>query len=182
MVTEQEMSRETPVSEVGPSPRLAGRRRDRFLFRVPPDRALELAADPTRFPEFNPLVRVPETSGRVEQVGNVYHQVLALGPIELSSRWETVRVHPRDLAGRPRPAPPWTTVEIGQLPILGTWRSTTRYDRVKAGTLVTHDLEYQLPAGAAGRVVDSFVMRPLLTVALAWLGRRLKRWIESAAG
>ena len=175
---------EHEVSRNGPSfdghRRLTGRRRDRFLFRVPPERALELAADPTRFPEFNPFIHVPETTGRVEEVGNVYHQVFALGPIHLSTRWETTSVEPVDLADRSRPAPPWRTVEIGELPIIGIWRSTTRYDAVKAGTLVTHDLEYQLPEGAAGSVLDFFVMRPLLTVGVEWLGRRMRRWIESA--
>ncbi|HUG48958.1 MAG TPA: hypothetical protein VMP67_11175, partial [Candidatus Limnocylindria bacterium] len=79
-------------AETHDGPRLAGRRRDLFLFRVPPEHVLELAADPARFPEFNPLVRVPEPAGRVEQVGNVYHQVFVIGPVRLSSRWETVSV------------------------------------------------------------------------------------------
>ncbi|HUG48031.1 MAG TPA: SRPBCC family protein [Candidatus Limnocylindria bacterium] len=161
-------------------PRLAGRRRDLFLFSVPPEHVLELAADPARFPEFNPLVRVPEPAGRVEQMGNVYHQVIVIGPVRLSSRWETVSVDPPALAERPRPAPPWTTVEIGRLPIVGTWSSTTRYDAVRAGTRVTHDLEYQLPGGLIGRLVDAVVMRPILTVGFAWLGRRLRRWVENA--
>ena len=110
---------------------MVGRRRDRWLIRVPPERALEIAADPSRFPEFNPPVRVPETSGRVEEVGNVYHQVFARGRIRVSTRWETVLVDPPNLTDRPRPAPPWTTVEVGQLSVFGEWHSTTRYDVVK---------------------------------------------------
>ena len=159
---------------------MLGRRRDRFLVHVPPERALEIAADPSRFPEFNPVVRVPETSGRVEQVGNVYHQVISLGPIRVASRWETVSVDPQTLAERPRPAPPWTTVEAGQLPLFGAWSSTTRYDAVKSGTLITHDLEYPLPDGLAGRVLDLVLMRPLLAVAFRLLARRMRRWIEAA--
>jgi hypothetical protein len=158
-----------------------GRRRDRLLLRVPPGRAFEIAADPSRFPEFNPVVRVPETSGRVEQLGKVYHQVLTLGPIHVSTRWETVRVDPPTIADRPRPSPPWTTVEVGQLPVFGEWRSTTRYDAVNAGTLVTHDLEYPLPGGFVGRVLDLALMRPLLAVGFGLLGRRMRRWIEAAA-
>lgn len=159
---------------------MVGRRRDRFLVRVPPERALEIAADPSRFPEFNPLVRVPETSGRVEQIGNVYHQVFTLGPIRVSTRWETVRVDPPNLAERPRPSPPWTTVEAGQLPVFGAWTSTGRYEAVKAGTLITHDLEYALPDGLAGRFLDLVLMRPLLAVALGLLLRRARHWIETA--
>lgn len=161
-------------------PEVIGRRRDRFFFCVPPERALEIAADPSRFPEFNPLVRVPETSGRVEQLGNVYHQIFTLGPIHVSTRWETVRVDPPTLAERPLPPPPWTTVEVGQLPVFGTWTSTGRYEAVKAGTLVTHDLEYALPDGVAGRFLDLVLMRPLLAVALGLAGRRVRNWIEAA--
>jgi len=160
---------------------MVGRRRDRWLVRVPPERALEMAADPSRFPEFNPLVRVPETSGRVEDVGNVYHQVFAVGPIRLSTRWETLRVDPPNLPERPRPRPPWTTVELGQLSMFGEWRSTTRYDAVKGGTLITHDLEYPLPVGLAGRILDVVLMKPLLYLGFRLLGRRLRVWIESAA-
>jgi hypothetical protein len=159
---------------------MVGRRRDGFLVHVPPERALEIGADPSRFPEFNPLVRVPESSGRVEQVGNVYHQVFTLGPIRISTRWETVRVDPPTLADRPRPALPWTTVEAGQLPVLGAWTSTTRFEAVKAGTLITHDLEYALPDGVAGRVLDLVLMRQLLAVALPLLLRLARHWIETA--
>lgn len=56
--------RPNPAASQGDrSPAPAGRRRDRFLFRVPPEHALELAADPCRFPEFNPFVRVPAPCG-----------------------------------------------------------------------------------------------------------------------
>jgi hypothetical protein len=157
-----------------------GRRRDRFRLRVPPGHALEIAADPSRFPEFNPVVRVPETRGRVEHLGNVYHQVFTLGPIHVSTRWETVGVDPPTIADRPRPAPPWTTVEVGQLAVFGEWRSTTRYDAVNAGTLITHDLEYALPGGFVGRILDLALMRPLLAVGFGLLGRRMRRWIEAA--
>jgi hypothetical protein len=160
---------------------MIGRRRDRFVVHVPPVRALEIAADPSRFHEFNPIVRVPETIGRVEQLGNVYHQVFTLGPIRVSTRWETVRVDPPNLADRPRPSPPWTTVEVGLVPGLGTWTSTGRYEAVKAGTLITHDLEYPLPDGLAGRIVDLVVMRPLLAVAFPLLLGRVRHWIEAAA-
>jgi hypothetical protein len=157
--------------------RRSATRRDLFLLRARPDHVLELAADPTRFPEFNPFVRVPPDSGRVEVLGNVYYQLLGIGPLRLSMRWETVAVDPPNLADRPRPSLPWTTVEVGTMRLLGTWRSTTRYEAVAAGTLITHDLEYELPAGRLGSVVD-LIMRPALTVGLAFLGRRLKRWIE----
>lgn len=173
-------NRPKPAAPQGESdPRLAGRRRDRFLFRVPPEHALQLATDPCRFPEFNPFVQVPAPCGRVERLGNVYHQLFGFGPLRLSTRWETTSVEPPNLADRPPPAPPWTTLELGQLPLLGTWRSTTRYDSASAGTLVTHDLEYQLPAGAPGRIIDALVMRPLLGVGFAFLGRRLRRWVEA---
>jgi hypothetical protein len=160
---------------------MVGRRRDRWLIRVPPQRALEIAADPSRFPEFNPLVRVPQTSGRVEEVGNVYHQVFALGPIRVATRWETLRVDPPNLSDRPRPTPPWTTVELGQLSIFGQWHSTTRYDAVKGGTVITHDLEYPMPDGLAGRILDLVLMRPLLALGFRLLGRRVRAWIENAA-
>lgn len=153
-------------------------RRDRFPVGVAPDRAIELAADPTRFGEFNPLVRVPPGSGRVEQIGNVYYQLLGFGPIRLSTRWVTISVDPVGLAHRPLPSPPWTTVEVGQLPLLGRWVSTTRYDSVPSGTLITSDLEYGVPDGLRGRIVDLTLMRPLLSLSLRLLGRRLRRWIE----
>jgi hypothetical protein len=155
-----------------------GKRRDRFLIRARPEHVLELAANPSRFPEFNPLVRVPQPSGRVEEVGNVYHQLLGIGPVRLTMRWETIRAEPADLPRSPRPTPPWTTVELGTLPLLGPWTSTTRYDAVPSGTLVTHELEYQLPPGTLGRVVDTICMRPTLAVGLGVLIRRLCRWIE----
>ncbi len=155
-------------------------RRDRFLVRVPPERAFALAGDPSRFPEFNPLVRVPEGSGRVEHVGNVYYQVLALGPIRVQTRWETTRVEPAELARHPRPSPPWTTVEVGRLPVFGAWISTSRYAAVASGTLITHDLEYGVPDGLPGWIVEVAFMRPLLSVGIGMLGRRMRRWIEAA--
>jgi hypothetical protein len=160
---------------------MVGRRRDRWLIRVPPERAIEIAADPSRFSEFNPLVRVPEPSGRVDEVGNVYHQVIALGAVRVSTRWETIHVDPPNLTDRPRPAPPWATVEVGQLSVFGEWRSTTRYEGVKAGTLITHDLEYALPDGPVGRILDLVLMTPLMVVGFRLLGRRMRRWIEIAA-
>jgi hypothetical protein len=153
-------------------------RRDRFLVRVPPERAFDLAGDPSRFPEFNPLVRVPEPSGRVERVGNIYHQVFAIGPIRVSTRWETTSVDPPNLADLPRPSPPWTTVEVCDLASFGTWVSTSRYEGVPAGTLITHDLEYGVPGGLPGLVVDAVVVRPLLAIGIGFLGRRMRRWIE----
>ena len=158
------------------------RRRDRFLVRAPPERTFDILTDPSRFPEFNPLVRVPQPSGRVERVGNVYHQVLTLGPIRVATRWETVAVDPPSLAERPLPQPPWTTVEVGRITVFGTWRSTSRYEPAKVGTLITHDLEYTVPDGRAGRVLDVLVMSPLLTVGFGVLLRRLRRWVEAAAG
>jgi hypothetical protein len=159
---------------------MVGRRRDRFLIRVSAERAVEIAGDPRRFPEFNPLVRVPETSGRVDEIGNVYHQVFILGPHPRLDPLGDDPCRSTDLADRPRPAPPWATAEVGRLPVFGEWRSTTRYDAVKAGTLVTHDLEYAVP-GLVGRVLDLILMRPLLAVAFGLLGRRMRRWIEAAA-
>jgi hypothetical protein len=157
-----------------------GHRRDRFVVHVRPDRAFLIAADPTRFPEFNPIIRVPETSGRVEQLGNVYHQDIAVGPLRLSTRWETVGVEPPTLAQRPWPAPPWTTIEVGQLPLFGLWTSTSRYEGVDQGTVITHDLEYALPDGVVGRVTDLVLMRPLLAIGFGFLLRRCQRWIETA--
>lgn len=155
-------------------------RHDRWTVRVPPDRAFDLATDPSRFHEFNPLVNVPEREGRVEQVGNVYHQVFRIGPMRLASRWETTHVEPANLADRPRPSPPWTTVEVGDLPFLGRFISTSRYDAVPAGTLITHDLEYGLPGGLPGRVLDLLMARPLIAVGLRFLGRRMCQWLETA--
>lgn len=156
-------------------------RRDRFVVRVPPEDAFELAGDPTQFPEFNPFVRVPERSGRVEAVGNVYHQVFGVGPVRLTTRWETTSVDPPNSADRPRPSPPWTTVEEGDLPVFGRWVSTSRYGPTAGGTVITHDLEYGVPNGIVGRVTDAFLMRPLLSIGFTWLGRRLRRWIEATA-
>lgn len=149
------------------------------MVHAPPERTFELAGDPSRFPEFNPLVRVPETSGRVEELGNVYHQVFGFGPIGMSTRWETTHIDPSNLADRPRPSPPWTTVEAGQLPVFGSCVSTSRYDVVPAGTLITHDLEYGVPDGFPGRVLDVVVLRPLLSIGFTFLGRRLRQWIEA---
>src|SRR5918992_684233 len=130
---------------------------DRVVLRVPPDVAIELAADPSRFPEFNPIVQVPD-GGRVDVVGNVYHQVMRLGPIRLSTRWETTTVDPADLSERPRPPLPWTTVEIGDLPAFGRWVSTSRYEAVPRGTRATHHLDYAVPDGLLGTVVDIAIM------------------------
>jgi len=150
---------------------------DRIFVRVPPDVVIELAADPSRFPEFNPLVEVPD-GGRVDVVGNVYHQVMRLGPIRLPTRWETTAVDPSTLSERPRPAPPWTTVEIGEMPAFGRWVSTSRYEAVPGGTRATHHLDYGVPDGPLGTVVDIVLMRPLLAVGIGLLGRRLRAWIE----
>jgi hypothetical protein len=155
---------------------------DRFLIRAPLEHTFELATDPSRFHEFNPLVEVPPGSGRVDMVGNVYQQVFRLGPIRLSTRWETTEVDPPDLTDRPRPAPPWITVEAGDVPILGRCISISRYEPAPQGTLVTHRLEYRLPDGPVGTVIDMVVARPLLAVGLGVLIRRLRRWIESAGG
>lgn len=155
-------------------------RYDRFLVRVPPERAFDLAADPSRFPEFNPLVVVPEREGRVESVGNVYHQVFRVGPMRLSSRWETTQVDPASLADRPRPSPPWTTVEVGEVPLVGRIVSTSRYAAVPAGTLITHDLEYGVPGGLLGRALDLLIARPLLAVGMGFLGPRMCRWLETS--
>ena len=153
---------------------------DRIRVRVPVERALDLAADPTRFPEFNPLVEVPAESGRVEILGNVYYQIFRFGPARLSTRWETTSVDPVDLADRPRPAPPWTTVERGELPLFGRWISTTRYEATPTGSLLTHHLDYGVPDGPLGGAIDGVLMRPLLSVGFGVLLRRLRRWVESA--
>lgn len=147
-----------------------------------PHLAFELAADPNRFAEFNPVVQVPTRSGRVERMGNVYHQVFACGPIRVSTRWETTGVDPANLADRPLPSPPWTTVEVGELPLFGRWVSISRYDAMPTGRLITHDLEYGVPNGPFGRLLDLVAVRPLLSVSCAFLGRRLRAWNEASAG
>jgi hypothetical protein len=154
---------------------------DHVIIRVPPEAAIELAADSSRFPEFNPTVEVPD-GGRVEVVGNVYHQVLRLGPLQLATRWETTAVDPPNLAERPRPPLPWTTVEVGDLPAFGRWVSTSRYEAIPAGTRATHHLDYGVPDGPLGVIVDVAIMRPLLAVGIGVLGRRLRRWIEHDQG
>jgi hypothetical protein len=93
-----------------------------------------------------------------------------------------VSVDPPNLADHHRPPVPWTTVEAGQIPVFGAWTSTTRLESVTAGTLITHDLEYGLPDGLFGRFLDLVLMKPLLTVAFGFVGRRAQRWIEAADG
>ena len=116
----------------------------------------------------------------MDVVGNVYYQVFRLGPIRLATRWETTSVAPPDLGEPSRPAPPWTTVEAGDLPILGRCISTSRYESAPRGTLVTHHLDYRVPDGPLGAMLDLVVMRPVLAVGLGILIRRLSRWIESS--
>jgi hypothetical protein len=69
-------------------------------------------------------------------------------------------------------------VEVGELPFARVV-STSRYDTHPVGTLITHDLEYGVPAGLTGRALDLLVARPLLSVGMGFLGRRMCRWLES---
>ncbi len=52
--------------------------------------------------------------------------------------------------------------------------------RQRIDRTATHHLDYGVPDGPIGTVVDLVLMRPLLTVGIGLLGRRLARWIESA--
>ena len=72
-----------------------GKYRKTFRGEAPVERLWELMSDPGRLQEWNGAFdRVEDATGRLDEVGTTYTQVMRVAGIELKGDWEITEVEP----------------------------------------------------------------------------------------
>ena len=111
----------------------------------------ELMSDPGRLPEWNGAFdRVEDATGRLDEVGTTYTQVMRVAGIELKGNWEITEVEPsrrRRFQGTP--------------PGCAACTGSETFETVEGGTKYTIEMDYTLRGGPAGKAFDRLFGRLL---------------------
>lgn len=115
----------------------------------PPERVYGVLADVERLPEFSDMtVAVHNGPGRPVQVGDRFEQVVKLLGRDLESEWHVRALQPPTLLRFEGSAPPGVRATLVE-----------RLNPEGDGTRVELDIDYTLPLGILGRVVDAVYLR-----------------------
>lgn len=135
---------------------------------APVEEVWELMCDPNRLTEWNTAFDgVIAASGRLDEVGVTFTQVMRVGGIQFKGRWEITGVESlcrREFGGTPP----------GCLSCSG--RDT--FEPTDGGIDLTVELDCKLRGGALGRAADRVVARPLLERVLQDNVLNLRRILE----
>ena len=128
-----------------------GRYRKTFRVEAPVERLWELMSDPGRLPEWNGAFdRVEDATGRLDEVGTTYTQVMRVAGIELKGDWEITEVEPsrrRRFQGTP--------------PGCAACTGSETFETVEGGTNYTIEMDYTLRGGPVGEAFDRLFGRSL---------------------
>jgi len=124
-----------------------------FRIQAPVDRLWELLADPNRLPEWNGAFdRVKDATGRLDEVGSTYTQVMRVAGLELTGDWTITAVdapHRREFAGSP--------------PGLRRLEGVETFEEVDGATQYTLEMTYTLLGGPVAGALDRLFGRPFLS-------------------
>ena len=139
-----------------------GHYRNTFRIAAPVEQLWELMSDPARLPEWNGAFdRVEDATGRLDEVGTTYTQVMRVAGVELKGRWEIIEVEPSQTR-RFRGTPPGCTA----------WNGTETFAAADGGVDYTVEMDYRLKGGPIGAALDRVLAKP-------FLARMVERNIES---
>jgi uncharacterized membrane protein len=135
---------------------------------APPEVAWEIARDPARIPEWNTtVVAVKDVSGPLDQPGTTYTAVSKLVGRPLDVRWRIDNVEPLRRVEATASAPGG-----------GSARLSVQYGADAGGTTVTVDIDYELPMGFLGDVVDKLFAERSMTRDVEHSGENFKALVE----
>ena len=121
-----------------------GQYRKTFRVEAPVERLWELMSDPGRLQEWNGAFdRVEDATGRLDEVGTTYTQVMRVAGIELKGDWEITEVE-RPRRRRFQGTPPGCAACTG----------SETFEAVEGGTDYTVGMEYTLRGGPVGEGLD----------------------------
>ena len=118
--------------------------RNTFRIEAPVERLWELLSDPGRLPEWNVVFdRVEGATGRLDEAGTIYTQVMRVAGVELKGDWEITEVEP-SRTRRFQGTPPGCTACTG----------SEMFEAVEGGTDYTIEMDYTLRGGPVGKAFD----------------------------
>lgn len=131
-----------------------------------------LFRDPDRWLEWNTeLADMRDVEGPFDRAGAGYVQVWRMGPWEREGRWQVTGCEPMR----------WRTV-AGRTPVGLEFTAREEFARAGDGTVVTVEIQWQTPGGAAGRWFDRLVGQPMLRRALRANGERIRAVLAQNPG
>ncbi len=130
-----------------------GHYRKTFRIEAPLDQLWELMNDPERLPEWNRAFdRVDNATGRLDEVGTTYTQVMRVAGIELKGEWEITAVEAprsREFQGKP--------------PGMSYCTGRELFEESRGGTDYTVEMDYKLIGGPVAPLIDRIVGRSFLS-------------------
>jgi uncharacterized membrane protein len=146
-----------------------GHYRRTFRIAASVERVWEVLADPGRLPDWNGAFdRVEHATGRLDEPGTTYAQVMKVAGIELTGQWEITMVdrpHRRDFVGTP--------------PGCRRCAGSDTFQKAEDGaTLYTVEMDYALIGGALGVVLDRLFSRSFFENVIQNNVTQLRRILE----
>ncbi len=109
----------------------------------------QFGLDSKRIPEWQfDISAVKDVTGPIEGLGRVYTLVYRMWGRDFDSPVQITRFEP-----------PFTLETSGKTPIGGFFRSSTHMQAVGSGTHIEWQMEYQLPLGLIGKLLDLLIFR-----------------------
>lgn len=142
-----------------------------ITIQAPPEAVWALLCDARRYPEWIPdTLAILSVSDEPLAAGSTYRErSRLLGPLSLPSDW---RVADFD--------PPRRQRHDGRM--LGPMSITFEVSPAEGGACFAYNLEYAVPLGPPGRVLDALAVRPRLRRSFQRAAENLRGIVESGAG
>ncbi len=120
-----------------------------FTVDKPTSEVWQFGLDSHRIPEWQfDISAVKDVTGPISGVGHAYTLVYRMWGRDFDSPVQVTRFEP-----------PHTIETSGMTPIGGIFRSTTHMQAVGTGTHVEWQMDYQLPLGFIGKILDVLIFR-----------------------
>ncbi len=120
-----------------------------FYVDKPSSEVWQFGLDSQRIPEWQfDISAVKDASGPITGVGHAYTLVYRMWGRDFDSPVQVTRFEP-----------PNTIETSGMTPIGGIFRSTTHMQALGSGTQIEWQMEYQLPLGFIGKMLDFLIFR-----------------------
>lgn len=149
-----------------------GHVRESVHIEAPPETAWQLGRDPIRIPEWNTTaIEVKDVSGPLDQAGSRFTVVSKIAGRPLDVTWQV------DKVDAPRHAETSATTPGG-----GHARQVIDYEPDGNGTRVTVDLEYELPMGWFGEMLNKLVAERMIARDVRHSSENFKALVEEEAG
>lgn len=138
---------------------------------APIDVAWAVGRDANRIPEWNTtVVSVKDISGPLDQVGAAYTAISKIVGRPLEVAWRVERVEPMRLGEA-----------VATAPGGGNARTRVRYEPDGDGTRMTVDVDYELPGGFLGGVVDKLFAERAMERDIRHSSENFKALVEQEA-